>query len=95
MDTTISVDLEEQDKKVIVTIIDNSRMVSQDELNSLLPPFETTQGLAEGFGLALCKTMLEKQGIPFTVTALPERGVSCKLELPTLKEERNEQNLNC
>jgi signal transduction histidine kinase len=95
MDTTISVDLEEQDKKVIVTIIDNSRMVSQDELNSLLTPFETTQGLAEGFGLALCKTMLKKQGIPFTVTALPERGVSCKLELPTLKEERNEQNLNC
>jgi signal transduction histidine kinase len=71
-----------------VSINDSSRIVSQDELDSLLTPFAITHDMGTGLGLALCRTMLERQGIPLIVVAPPEGGITYTITLPTRKEEQ-------
>jgi signal transduction histidine kinase len=70
-----------------VSIEDKERIVSQDELDALLTPFSITHDMGTGLGLALCRTMLEKQGIPLIVIAPPEGGITYTITLPTRKEE--------
>jgi signal transduction histidine kinase len=73
---------------VILRIEDRSRHVSQAELDRLLVPFSETRDLGAGLGLALCKTMLEKQGIPFIAQADLLEGIRYIITLPTRKEEQ-------
>lgn len=74
---------------ILVSIKDTGRTLTQDELDALLTPFAITHELGAGIGLALCRTMLEKQGIPLTVTAPPEGGITYTITLPTRKEEQS------
>jgi signal transduction histidine kinase len=71
-----------------VSIDDKERIVSQEELDSLLTPFSITHDMGSGLGLALCRTMLERQGIPLIVIAPPEGGITYTITLPTRKEEQ-------
>ena len=73
---------------VIIRIEDCSRHISQAELDHLLVPFSETRDLGAGLGLALCKTMLEKQGIPFVALADEYSGIHYTITLPTSKEEQ-------
>jgi signal transduction histidine kinase len=73
---------------VIVRVEDHSRLISQADLDHLLVPFSETMELGAGLGLALCKTMLEKQGIPFVARADGHEGILYTITLPTRKEEQ-------
>lgn len=73
---------------VVIRIEDRSRSISRQELDTLLTPFSSTQDLGAGLGLALCKTMLEKQGLPFSAEPLPEEGIVYTITLPIRKEEQ-------
>lgn len=86
---SISLRVEEREGEVRVSIEDRGRSVSQDELETLLTPFAITHTMGSGLGLALCRTMLEKQDIPFLVVAPPEGGISYTIILPTGKEEQS------
>jgi K+-sensing histidine kinase KdpD len=83
----IKITASEHDGAIQVSIRDSSRKVSQDELDALLTPFAITHDMGTGLGLALCRTMLDKQGIPLVVIAPPEGGISYIITLPTRKEE--------
>jgi signal transduction histidine kinase len=71
-----------------ISVADKGRQVSQDELDALLTPFAITHDMGTGLGLALCRTILEKQGIPLIVVAPPEGGITYTIKLPTRKEEQ-------
>ncbi len=73
---------------VVLRVEDRSRHISQAELDRLLVPFSETCDLGAGLGLALCKTMLEKQGIPFVALADAHGGIRYTIILPTRKEEQ-------
>jgi signal transduction histidine kinase len=73
---------------VILQIEDHSRHIMQSELDHLLVPFSETRDLGAGLALALCKTMLEKQGIPFVALADVHGGIRYTITLPTRKEEQ-------
>ena len=85
---TISVKASGHDGIVRISIEDKDRKVAQEELEALLTPFFITHDLGSGLGLALCRTMLDKQGIPFIVKAPPEGGITYSITLPTQKEEQ-------
>lgn len=87
-DLSIAISSQSGDDCVIVRIEDGSRLVSQTELDHLLVPFSETRDLGAGLGLALCKTMLEKQGIPFVAQADVHQGIRYTITLPTRKEEQ-------
>jgi signal transduction histidine kinase len=75
--------------KIALRIEDRCRIMSPEDLEGMLTPFSSTEDLGNGLGLALCKTMLEKQGIPFIAELLPENGLLCTIKLPTQKEEQS------
>jgi signal transduction histidine kinase len=84
---SIAISTQKEDDRIIIRIEDRSRHISQAELNHLLTPFAETRDLGAGLGLALCKTMLEKQGIPFVALADEYSGIHYTITLPTSKEE--------
>jgi signal transduction histidine kinase len=72
---------------VILDISDNGNGLSQEAREALMTPFLTTQELGNGSGLPLCKTILERHGIPFAIDPIPEGGTRYRLNLPITKEE--------
>ena len=85
---SISISSKNSIDSVILRIEDHSRSITQAELDHLLVPFSETRDLGAGLGLALCKTMLEKQGIPFLAHADFHDGIRYTITLPTRKEEQ-------
>ena len=86
-DETVTVSAVRHHDAIRVSIEDRSRLVTQDELDALLTPFAVTHEMGSGLGLALCRTMLEKQGIPLVVIAPPEGGITYTITLPTTRKE--------
>jgi signal transduction histidine kinase len=84
-----------QDDTIQVRIEDRGRSVAQESLDVLLTPFAITHDMGTGIGLALCRAMLEKQGIPLAVTAPPEGGIIYTIILPTRKEEQPNEQITC
>ncbi|MEI7815595.1 MAG: GAF domain-containing sensor histidine kinase [Desulfuromonadales bacterium] len=87
-DRSIAISSQSGENCVILRIEDHSRHTSQIELDHLLIPFSESRDLGTGLGLALCKTMLEKQGIPFVAQAGLIEGILYTITLPTCKEEQ-------
>jgi light-regulated signal transduction histidine kinase (bacteriophytochrome) len=86
---SITISSQSGENYVILRIEDRSRHISQAELDRLLVPFSETRDLGAGLGLALCKTMLEKQGVPFVAQADVHDGIRYTITLPTRKEEQS------
>ncbi|MGB9080365.1 MAG: GAF domain-containing sensor histidine kinase [Desulfuromonadaceae bacterium] len=87
-DRSIAIISQSGEDGVILRIEDRSRHISQAELDRLLVPFSETCDLGTGLGLALCKTMLEKQGVPFVARSDGRDGIRYTITLPTRKEEQ-------
>lgn len=90
----INLSLFKHDGKIDIKIEDAGRTVSPDELETILTPFSITHDMGSGLGLALCRTMLDKQNIPLVVVAPPTGGITYIITLPTSKEEHHEQIAN-
>jgi signal transduction histidine kinase len=89
VDRTIVVSSYSAGEDVVLNIEDRSRTITQIELDRLLVPFQEARDLGAGLALALCKTMLEKQGIPFVAQADEQSGIRYTITLPTRKEEQS------
>lgn len=81
------------DGYIEIRVVDKGRKVSPEELDALLTPFAITHDMGTGIGLALCRTMLEKQGIPLVVDAPPDGGITYSIKLPTRKEEPSHEQI--
>lgn len=86
---TIIINIRQHNDDIQLSVEDRGRVVSQEELESLLTPFSITHEMGSGLGLALCRTMLEKLNIPLIVVAPPEGGITYTITLPTRKEEQS------
>lgn len=86
-DRSIAISSHRDEGCVIIQIEDAGRRITQKELDLLLVPFSETRELGAGLGLSLCKSMLEKHGIPFVVQADEQSGIRYTITLPTSKEE--------
>ena len=84
---TISITVAQHGSEIDVRIEDKGRKLSEVELEAMLTPFTETCQMGSGLSLALCRSMLDKQNIPFLVVAPPEGGVVYTIKLPTRKEE--------
>lgn len=72
---------------IYLNLTNREKKFSNEELESMLTPFATSHDIGSGLGLALCRSMLEKQNIPFFVAVPPEGGIQYTLTLPIEKEE--------
>ena len=87
-DRSIEISSESGQDCVFLRIEDHSRHIAQTELDRLLVPFSEARDLGAGLGLALCKSMLEKQDISFVARAELIEGIHYTITLPTRKEEQ-------
>ena len=71
----------------VVVIADNGSHLSPEAREALTTPFLATQELGNGAGLAICKTILNKHGLPFVMETIPEGGTRYVISLPSRKEE--------
>jgi len=88
-DRSIAISSQSVEDGVILRIEDHSRHITQSELDHLLVPFSEPRDLGAGLGLALCKAMLEKQGLLFEARADQQTGIMYTITLPTRKEEQS------
>jgi len=72
-----------------ISIGNKGHTVAQMELDLLLTPFASIHDMGTGFGLALCRTMLERQDIPLEVSTSQESGITYTITLPIRKEEQS------
>lgn len=83
----ISISAHHHGDRIELRIEDKGRTLSETELEAMLTPFVETCQMGSGLSLALCRSILDKQNIPFIVVAPPEGGVTYSIKLPTCKEE--------
>ncbi len=72
---------------VVLVITDTGIALTHEALDALTTPFSETQDLGIGLGLPLCKTVLEKNGIPFHMESSPAGGAMYTIRLPLHKED--------
>lgn len=74
-------------EEVVVEIADNGKALSAEAGELLTMPFAATQELGGGVGLPLCKTILDKNEIPFSMEEIPAGGRRYSIRLPIRKGE--------
>ncbi len=78
--------------RVVVTIRDQGRGISDENLSKLFNPFFTTRQEGMGIGLAICKTIVEAHGGTLQGRNGAERGAVFELVLPSERASRDEQD---
>ncbi|KAA0891445.1 GAF domain-containing protein [Oryzomonas rubra] len=84
----MDIDTHREADAVIIRIRDHGRYLTQEELDTIMMPFSSTQEMGANLGLALCKTILEKQGIPLNAQSVSEDGIFFTIALPIRKEDQ-------
>lgn len=72
---------------VVVTVESAGKSAGSGGLEAVTTPLTTARELGEGFGLAVCRTIMEKHGNVLEVDHPPEGGMRCVLKLPIQKKE--------
>jgi two-component system NtrC family sensor kinase len=85
----ISVECDDDDKMLVVTISDSGPGISEEELKRIYEPFYTTKEVGEGTGLGLwiCESIVRAHGGTMECTSEAGKGatfiVSLPVEVPT------------
>lgn len=84
------------DNSIKLCINDNGMSLSEEMKRALLTPFMETETLGQGFGLPLCRVILERHGSSFEIEDLPEGGTRYCIILQKLEGKHgDEQNTDC
>jgi PAS domain S-box-containing protein len=70
-----------------ISVTDTGVGISEDVLSNLFVPLFTTKAQGMGFGLAICKRMIEAHGGTITCTTIKGQGTTFTLTLPTQQHE--------
>jgi len=82
----ITVRAEERNGRIEISI--ENRLASHAPVEQHSFPFSPPRDQGAGLGLTLCRSMLEKQGVPLTTIFPPEGGTIYSIALPTHKEDQ-------
>ena len=72
---------------IVVDITDTGTEIPLEAREQLTTPFSAAQGLGSGVALPLCKTILDRHGLPFEMESAAEGGTRYIIRLPSRKEE--------
>jgi signal transduction histidine kinase len=75
---------------VEITVEDNGPGIPPDKMEHLFEPFFTTKGHGMGFGLSICRTIIEAHRGKLTAENREPHGAVFKITLPIEKEARDE-----
>jgi signal transduction histidine kinase len=78
----ITIDSQQINGRLEVSFSDTGRGISDEVLPKLFTPLFTTKAQGMGFGLAICKRIIEAHGGTITVITVKEKGTSFTITLP-------------
>ena len=74
--------------RVEITITDNGRGISQENIEKIFVPFFTTKEKGSGLGLSISKGIIEDHaGSSFTLESKVGQGTAIKITLPVYRED--------
>ncbi|MGD7046073.1 PAS domain S-box protein [Jeotgalibacillus proteolyticus] len=81
---TLTVHLEKESKKAIVTIQDTGNGIDEERLKKLGEPFYSTKEKGTGLGLMICRKIIEIHKGSLTVESKLNEGTTVRLTLPLM-----------
>ena len=84
---TIRVSLENDDDAVLITVADEGKGISAENLPNIFRPFFTTKGHGTGLGLSLARRIVEAHGGQIDVTSEVTKGSRFVIRLPITREK--------
>jgi signal transduction histidine kinase len=69
------------ERRVAITVRDNGRGISEDDLPRIFDPYFTTRRAGTGLGLAIAKNVIDAMGGSIGVTTRPGVGTDFRIEL--------------
>jgi len=82
----ITIDSVEASGNLKISIADTGTGIPEDLFPKLFSPLVTTKAQGMGFGLAICKRIIEAHGGTITVTSAKGKGATFTLSLPIMPE---------
>jgi two-component system sensor histidine kinase HydH len=71
-----------------VTVSDNGKGISREDLSRIFEPFFTTKARGTGLGLALCRKIVEEHGGKITVQSVVGEGTAVSITFPIRKNHQ-------
>ncbi|MEW5821952.1 MAG: ATP-binding protein [Cyanobacteriota bacterium] len=89
--TTITLNIEKEEDKLLISIIDNGEGIDQKDLTMIFEPFETATQLisgtkSTGLGLAIVKKIIELHKGTIEVSSIKHKGSVFKIRLPLIAQ---------
>ena len=81
----ITVEVGVEDSTAVITVADNGRGMTAEQLKSIFRPFFTTKGQGTGLGLSLARRIVESHEGKIEVTSAPGQGSRFTVCLPLTK----------
>ena len=79
------------DRTVVITFADTGTGISEETMKNLFAPLFTTKSQGMGFGLAICKRVVEAHGGKIEVESVPGEGTKFTVTLPIKPEVENRE----
>lgn len=87
----VSTEFDRDEREVTITIADNGRGISPDNMTEVLNPFFTTKPRGTGLGLAMAARIVEAHGGALRVRSAPGKGTEVTIALPINPAHLEEQ----
>jgi signal transduction histidine kinase len=71
----------------VIAVEDTGVGISEEDLGKLFEPFFTTKAKGQGFGLPVCKRLVEAHGGTITAESKPGKGSTFTIKIPLNKKE--------
>lgn len=89
-----------EDNMVVIEIIDNGMGIDADILDKIFDPYfttkhdEDTEHRGEGFGLFICRNILDSYGGNISVVSIPNRETTVKITLPVWRGNKSGKEIS-
>jgi signal transduction histidine kinase len=85
----VFIDVDEDDNCALVSVADEGKGISPENLSNIFRPFFTTKGHGTGLGLSLAKRMVEAHGGTIRVSSEIGKGTRFVITLPVTRKRRD------
>lgn len=85
----LDISLKEEDQRIILRVCDNGTGMSRETLEKVFDPYFSTkpQGVGDGLGLPLCRSIIVRHGGSIHIESEEGRGTDVSIELPKGRDD--------
>jgi PAS domain S-box-containing protein len=85
----LAVGASKADGVLVISVKDTGKGILPENMNKIFTPLFTTKSKGQGFGLAVCKRIVEAHGGTISLESVPDEGTKVTIKLPTSLPENS------